>query len=234
MEEDYPETGYKMGDHFFNFAIGLKSNQVIYIPFFAFFWGWQVNEIRENIDKIQANVEEVKKKHSAILSAPQTDESKFLNIFHNINNPGSKILLNNWQKWSRSSRIWWPTLKKRLTKFDRIWNVFLKTRLTFWFDYWLTYFIYCEFQSSNRTSNMKNKRTNHRLICGYAKRSIRRCPANLSRSWRNTTARRRTTVSDAKVASNVNSKSVRARQHIDFFLVSFPFGTIIQIDNGIT
>lgn len=28
------------------------------------------------IDKIQANVEEVKKKHSAILSAPQTDESK--------------------------------------------------------------------------------------------------------------------------------------------------------------
>lgn len=28
------------------------------------------------IDKIQANVEEVKKKHSAILSAPQSDESK--------------------------------------------------------------------------------------------------------------------------------------------------------------
>ena len=35
-------------------------------------------EIRENIDKIQANVEEVKKKHSAILSAPQTDESMSL------------------------------------------------------------------------------------------------------------------------------------------------------------
>jgi len=34
----------------------------------------EVVEIRENIDKIQANVEEVKKKHSAILSAPQTDE----------------------------------------------------------------------------------------------------------------------------------------------------------------
>lgn len=33
-----------------------------------------MNEIRENIDKIQSNVEEVKKKHSAILSAPQTDE----------------------------------------------------------------------------------------------------------------------------------------------------------------
>lgn len=28
------------------------------------------------IDKIQTNVEEVKKKHSAILSAPQTDESE--------------------------------------------------------------------------------------------------------------------------------------------------------------
>lgn len=37
----------------------------------------QVEEIREMIDKIQANVEEVKKKHSAILSAPQSDESKF-------------------------------------------------------------------------------------------------------------------------------------------------------------
>lgn len=36
----------------------------------------EVEEIREMIDKIQYNVEEVKKKHSAILSAPQTDESK--------------------------------------------------------------------------------------------------------------------------------------------------------------
>ncbi len=36
----------------------------------------KVEEIRENIDKIQNNVEEVKKKHSAILSAPQTDESE--------------------------------------------------------------------------------------------------------------------------------------------------------------
>jgi syntaxin 1A len=34
----------------------------------------EVEEIRENIDKIQNNVEDVKKKHSAILSAPQTDE----------------------------------------------------------------------------------------------------------------------------------------------------------------
>lgn len=32
------------------------------------------------IDKIQANVEEVKKKHSAILSAPQTDESNIIHL----------------------------------------------------------------------------------------------------------------------------------------------------------
>lgn len=36
----------------------------------------EVEDVREMIDKIQNNVEEVKKKHSAILSAPQTDESE--------------------------------------------------------------------------------------------------------------------------------------------------------------
>ena len=36
----------------------------------------EVEDIRENIDRIQTNVEEVKRKHSAILSAPQTDESE--------------------------------------------------------------------------------------------------------------------------------------------------------------
>ena len=36
----------------------------------------EVEDIRENIDKIQCNVEEVKRKHSSILSAPQTDESE--------------------------------------------------------------------------------------------------------------------------------------------------------------
>ena len=41
-----------------------------------------MEEIREMIDKIQNNVEEVKKKHSAILSAPTTDESKFSFHFH--------------------------------------------------------------------------------------------------------------------------------------------------------
>merc|ERR1711971_1156788 len=34
----------------------------------------EVEVIRENCDKIQLNVEEVKRKHSSILSAPQTDE----------------------------------------------------------------------------------------------------------------------------------------------------------------
>lgn len=33
------------------------------------------------IDRIQTNVEDVKKKHSAILSAPQTDESEFQILF---------------------------------------------------------------------------------------------------------------------------------------------------------
>lgn len=46
----------------------------------------QVEEIREMIDRIQTNVEDVKKKHSAILSAPQTDESEF-NLSHCITYP---------------------------------------------------------------------------------------------------------------------------------------------------
>lgn len=37
----------------------------------------QVNEIRSMIEKIAADVDEVKKKHSAILSAPHTDDSMF-------------------------------------------------------------------------------------------------------------------------------------------------------------
>ena len=41
----------------------------------------QVEEIRDSIDKIQGNVEEVKRKHSAILSAPQTDESEINRVF---------------------------------------------------------------------------------------------------------------------------------------------------------
>lgn len=43
----------------------------------------EVEEIRENIDKIQHNVEDVKRKHSAILSAPQTDESELKTNFYN-------------------------------------------------------------------------------------------------------------------------------------------------------
>ena len=58
----------------------------------------EVEEIRENIDKIQNNVDDVKHKHSAILCAPQTDESttkahlilklsilKLLFLRHNLN-----------------------------------------------------------------------------------------------------------------------------------------------------
>ena len=35
-----------------------------------------MNEIRTMIDKIASDVDEVKKKHSTILSAPHTDDSK--------------------------------------------------------------------------------------------------------------------------------------------------------------
>ena len=49
--------------------LGNKCNS-LYILF-------QVDEIRGMIDKIASNVDEVKKKHSAILSAPQTDDSKW-------------------------------------------------------------------------------------------------------------------------------------------------------------
>jgi hypothetical protein len=38
--------------------------------------GLQVEEIRGSIDLIQSNVEEVKKKHSAILSNPVNDPSE--------------------------------------------------------------------------------------------------------------------------------------------------------------
>ena len=40
----------------------------------------EVEEIRENIDKIQNNVDDVKHKHSAILCAPQTDESMLITM----------------------------------------------------------------------------------------------------------------------------------------------------------
>lgn len=53
-------------------AVNVESRDGFMDDFFN-----EVEEIREMIDKIQANVEEVKKKHSAILSAPQSDESEY-------------------------------------------------------------------------------------------------------------------------------------------------------------
>nr|QGY73550.1 HIVnes::QF2::SNAP25::syntaxin [synthetic construct] len=50
-------------------AVNVDGHDSYMDDFFA-----QVEEIRGMIDKVQDNVEEVKKKHSAILSAPQTDE----------------------------------------------------------------------------------------------------------------------------------------------------------------
>lgn len=42
----------------------------------------QVEEIRGSIDLIASNVEEVKKKHSAILSNPVNDPSKYLSVLY--------------------------------------------------------------------------------------------------------------------------------------------------------
>ncbi|XP_021943559.1 syntaxin-1A isoform X2 [Folsomia candida] len=50
-------------------AVTVESRDGFMDEFFA-----EVEEIREMIDRIQYSVEEVKKKHSAILSAPTTDE----------------------------------------------------------------------------------------------------------------------------------------------------------------
>ncbi|KAF0309751.1 Syntaxin-1A [Amphibalanus amphitrite] len=50
-------------------AVNVDNRELFMDDFFA-----EVEEIRENIDKIQANVDEVKKKHSTILASPTTDE----------------------------------------------------------------------------------------------------------------------------------------------------------------
>ena len=48
------------------------------------------------IDKIQANVEEVKKKHSSILSAPQSDESKLLQCsYFSLLPPSSNVVYDS-------------------------------------------------------------------------------------------------------------------------------------------
>ena len=41
----------------------------------------QVNEIRDMIEKIAVNVDDVKKKQSTILSAPHTDDSQSFFVF---------------------------------------------------------------------------------------------------------------------------------------------------------
>lgn len=71
----------------------------------------EVEEIREMIDKIQYNVEQVKLKHSAILSAPQSDESKFcqLNLLHCLY---TNICFSLRQKPSKSLKILWQILRK--------------------------------------------------------------------------------------------------------------------------
>jgi hypothetical protein len=67
-------------------GLGKTSAQLIYIKLSSFFQVvdvmlyslFQVNEIRDMIEKIASNVDEVKKKQSTILSAPHTDDSRFI------------------------------------------------------------------------------------------------------------------------------------------------------------
>lgn len=76
----------------------------------------EVEEIREMIDKIQYNVEEVKKKHSAILSAPQTDESESDQKLRLTISQSQPFTYFHKQKLNRSWRIWWRISRKMLTK----------------------------------------------------------------------------------------------------------------------
>lgn len=75
----------------------------------------EVEEIREMIDKIQYNVEEVKKKHSAILSAPQTDESEWDESGWWGHESKQLFCL---QKPSKSWRILWQILRKMPIKLE--------------------------------------------------------------------------------------------------------------------
>lgn len=61
-----------------------------------FFHQLQVEEIRDMIDKIQVNVETVKKTHSEILSAPQNDESKYLFYLTNLCDADVYYLISNY------------------------------------------------------------------------------------------------------------------------------------------
>lgn len=58
---------------------------------------WQVEEIRGCIEKLSEDVEQVKKQHSAILAAPNPDESEFQPSAHSfIENTISAYTLHLW------------------------------------------------------------------------------------------------------------------------------------------
>jgi len=62
------------------------------------------------IDKIGADVDEVKKKHSAILSAPQTDDSKtthFTACWALNNSQGNQVNCLSVFQWKRSVKRHW-------------------------------------------------------------------------------------------------------------------------------
>lgn len=77
------------------------------------------------IDKIQANVEEVKKKHSAILSAPQSDESKCFPITVFSTYSTKKSIYKSWvivpkAQQKLTSIIYWADQYVRFTKKNNV------------------------------------------------------------------------------------------------------------------
>lgn len=81
--------------HFALSVLGYKALLQFDVKNITLYLSLQVEEIRASIDKISENVEEVKKKHSDILSAPQQDESKFSVYCLSSLNSNSSVLYCN-------------------------------------------------------------------------------------------------------------------------------------------
>lgn len=129
----------------------------------------EVEEIREMVDKIQNNVEEVKKKHSAILSAPQTDESKHYSTFNKLKvltfflPPETKQeledLMADIKKNANKVR---GKLKVSFLIYIGIEQCTLISTLNY-------------FRALSKVSSKKNKANRRRLIWEYVRHNIRRC-----------------------------------------------------------
>lgn len=82
-------------DDFFCQVSGQLLISVTEVSFFrvkrALFFAFQIEDIRNSIDKIDENVSEVKKLYSVILSAPTSEQSKMPPHFHLSSHNSSKF-----------------------------------------------------------------------------------------------------------------------------------------------